>query len=138
MYNLIEEMIDEYLKGLVIEKRQMKTTKHANEFFVHDSYRADGRHRRSTPCATDPTLLYWALRVRMLEVREQATLASMRAGREPGESAGKRTATMRLWCSMGRTLLNVQMLVFNMGERELSWQIPHRVNVALIKGEGDI
>ncbi len=60
-------------------------------------------------------LVYWALLVRMQEVREQARLASARAGHTPGRSAGARTAPMRQWCSMGRTLLNIQLMVFGMG-----------------------
>ena len=60
-------------------------------------------------------LIYWALRVRMIEVKEQVALAALRRGHEPGASAGTRTVAMRKWCSMGRTLLNIKLLIFNMG-----------------------
>ena len=60
-------------------------------------------------------LLIWSLRVRMIEVKEDVALANARKGYQVSESAGDATKKMRQWCSMGRTLLNIKLLVFNMG-----------------------
>ena len=60
-------------------------------------------------------LIYWALGVRMIEVKEQVTSTNARKGQKVGISTGEGTVAMRQWCSMGKTLLNIKLLIFNMG-----------------------
>ena len=66
-------------------------------------------------------IIFWGLQVRMVEVREAATVA---AGRRPlashavSDRLGERSAQMKIWRAIGRSLLDVHLLVFNMGRSD--------------------
>ena len=63
-------------------------------------------------------LVYWGLRVRMYESRENACLAAQSRGQTPTAKTGLNTRNMRSWRALGRTLLDINMLVFNCGRSE--------------------
>jgi len=60
-------------------------------------------------------LVFWGIKARMLEAKEAASSAMRAEGKTPSEDTGLRTKRMEAWRSMGRMLLDIQMLVFNMG-----------------------
>ena len=63
-------------------------------------------------------LVYWGLRVRMYESRENACLAAQNRGQTPTAKTGMNTKNMRAWRALGRTLLDINLLVFNCGRSE--------------------
>ena len=63
-------------------------------------------------------LVYWGLRARMVEAVEQAKFTAERQGRCVTARIGERTAQMKLWRAMGRTLFDIRLLVFNLGRAD--------------------
>lgn len=74
-------------------------------------------------------IIYWGLQARMVEVREQATAAAEQQGHTITDRIGERCAQMKCWRSLGRALLSVQMLVFNMGRSD--FRAKHISTIAL-------
>lgn len=66
----------------------------------------------------------------MLEAREAASSAMRAQGKVPSADTGLRTKRMEAWRSMGRMLLDIQMLVFNMGRCD--FRRKHTVAYAMI------
>ena len=63
-------------------------------------------------------LVYWGLRVRMYESRENACLAAQSRGQTFTDKTGMNTRNMRAWRALGRTLLDINLLVFNCGRSD--------------------
>jgi hypothetical protein len=63
-------------------------------------------------------LVYWGIRVRMYELREQACLAVQARGGQPTAKTGMNTQKMKAWRALGRTLVDIQVLVFNCGRSD--------------------
>ena len=63
-------------------------------------------------------LVYWGLRARMVEAVEQAKFTAERQGHRVTARIGERTAQMKLWRAMGRTLFDIRLLVFNLGRAD--------------------
>ena len=67
-------------------------------------------------------LVFWGLQVRMVEVREAATVAAERRSLTShaviSDRIGERSAQMKIWRALGRSLLDVHLLVFNMGRSD--------------------
>ena len=63
-------------------------------------------------------LIYWGLRVRMYEARENACLAAIAKGSTPTARTGMNTKNMRAWRALGRTLVDINLLVFNCGRSD--------------------
>ena len=66
----------------------------------------------------------------MLEAREAACSAVRAKGKTPGENCGLRTKRMAAWRSMGRMLLDIGTLVFNLGRCD--FRNKHTVAYALM------
>ena len=65
-------------------------------------------------------IIYWAQQVRMVGVREQARINAQKpAFGGKSDRIGERTAQMRLWRAIGRSLFDMRMMVFNMGSLRL-------------------
>lgn len=75
-------------------------------------------------------LVYWGLRVRMYESRENACLAAQSRGQTPTERTGMNTRNMRAWRALGRTLLDLNLLVFNCGRSD--FRTKHVVSFTLM------
>ena len=63
-------------------------------------------------------LIYWGLRVRMYETRENACLTLQAQGGTPTPKTGMNTKKMQAWRALGRTLIDIDMLVFNCGRSD--------------------
>ena len=70
-------------------------------------------------------LIYWGLKIRICEAKEAARrIAAQRAereGRRPasgGHDAGNNSKQVRAWRALGRTLCDIQLLVFNIGRAD--------------------
>ena len=63
-------------------------------------------------------LIYWGLRVRMYETRENACLALQAQGGTPTRKTGMNLKKMLAWRALGRTLIDVDLLVFNCGRSD--------------------
>ena len=75
-------------------------------------------------------LVFWGIKARMIEAREAASGALRAQGKTPSADTGLRTKRMEAWRSMGRMLLDIQMLVFNMGRCD--FRRKHTVAYAMI------
>ena len=75
-------------------------------------------------------LVYWGLRARMIETVEQAKFAAESKGNRVTARIGERTAQMKLWRAMGRTLFDIRLLVFNLGRAD--FRSKHTTPIALI------
>ena len=75
-------------------------------------------------------LVYWGLRARMAEVAEQAKVTAERQGHRVTARLGERTAEMKLWRAMGRTLFDIKLLVFNLGRADFRGK--HTTPIALL------
>ena len=63
-------------------------------------------------------LIYWGIKVRMMETLGTAHEAVRKEGRRVTEDCGQRTKQMKMWRAMGRTLCDIHMLVFNIGRSD--------------------
>jgi len=63
-------------------------------------------------------LVYWGIRIRLDEAMENARLAALKSGRTPSADVGRMTKLVRAWRALGRTLCDIQMLVFNVGRAD--------------------
>ena len=66
-------------------------------------------------------LIYWGLKIRICEAKEAARIAAQRAGRRPasgGHDVGNNSKQVRAWRALGRTLCDIQLLVFNIGRAD--------------------
>ena len=78
-------------------------------------------------------IIYWALQVRMVGVREQARVNAERQKPASGgksDRIGERTAQMRLWRAIGRSMFDMRMMLFNMGRED--FRAKHTATNALI------
>ena len=78
-------------------------------------------------------IIYWSLQVRMVGVREQARVDAERKRPASGgksDRIGERTAQMRFWRAIGRSLFDMRMMVFNMGRSD--FRAKHTATNALI------
>ena len=75
-------------------------------------------------------LVYWGLRARMAEVAEQAKVTAERQGHRVTARLGERTAEMKFWRAMGRTLFDIKLLVFNLGRAD--FRAKHTTPIALL------
>ena len=60
-------------------------------------------------------LIYWGLKIRICEAKEAARIAAQRGGRRPasgGHDVGNNSKQVRAWRALGRTLCDIQLLVF--------------------------
>ena len=60
--------------------------------------------------------------IRICEAKEAARIAAQRGGRRPasgGHDAGNNSKQVRAWRALGRTLCDIQLLVFNIGRGDL-------------------
>ena len=64
------------------------------------------------------------------ETVEQAKFAAERQGHRVTARIGERTAQMKLWRAMGRTLFDIRLLVFNLGRAD--FRSKHVTHIALI------
>ena len=63
-------------------------------------------------------LIYWGLRIRICETMENARIAAERSGRVPSLHVGEKSKEARAWRALGRTLCDIQLLVFNIGRAD--------------------
>ena len=75
-------------------------------------------------------LVFWGIKARMLEAREAACSAVRAKGKTPGANCGLRTKRTAAWRSMGRMLLDIGILVFNLGRCD--FRNKHTVAYALM------
>ena len=75
-------------------------------------------------------LVFWGIKARMLEATEAACSAVRAEGKTPSAKCGLRTKRMAAWRAMGRTLLDIGMLVFNVGRCD--FRNKHTVSYALM------
>ena len=75
-------------------------------------------------------LVYWGLRARMVEAVEQAKFTAERQGHRVTARIGERTAQMKLWRAMGRTLFDIRLFVFNLGRAD--FRSKHTTPIALV------
>ena len=54
----------------------------------------------------------------MVEVAEQTRITAERQGHRATARVGERTAQMKFWRAMGRTLFDLRLLVFNLGRAD--------------------
>ena len=74
-------------------------------------------------------LVFWGIRTRILESREQACRAARGAGREPTARTGMRTKKMRQLRALGRLLLDIRLLVFNCGRCDIRMKHATAINL---------
>lgn len=75
-------------------------------------------------------LIYWGVRVRMMEALGTAHETVRKRGKTPTEDAGKRTKQMKMWRAIGRTLCDIHMLVFNIGRSD--FRTKHATPMAML------
>ena len=66
-------------------------------------------------------LIYWGLKIRICEAKEAARIEAQRGGRRPasgGHDVGNNNKQVRAWRALGRTLCDIQLLVFNIGRAD--------------------
>ena len=66
----------------------------------------------------------------MAEVAEQAKVTAERQGHRVTARLGERTAEMKFWRAMGRTLFDIKLLVFNLGRAD--FRAKHTTPIALL------
>ena len=74
-------------------------------------------------------LVYWGLRIRMYQTVEEARLAVTKQGKTPTQRTGLNTKQMKAWRSLGVSITDIRMLVFNMGRSD--FRRKHLVSYAL-------
>ena len=60
-------------------------------------------------------LTYWGLQARMQQSLESARVARVTQGKEITATTGLNTKEMKAWRSLGRAMLDIRVLVFNLG-----------------------
>lgn len=60
-------------------------------------------------------LTYWGLQARMQQSLESARVARVTQGKEITAKTGLNTKEMKAWRSLGRAMLDIRVLVFNLG-----------------------
>ena len=63
-------------------------------------------------------LVYWGLQARMVQSLENIRQRHVKEGKVPTALTGMRTKDMRAWRSLGRTILDIRLLVFNLGRND--------------------
>ena len=66
-------------------------------------------------------LIFWGLKIRICEAKEAARIAAQRGGRRPasgGHDVGNHSKQVCAWRALGRTLCDIQLLVFNIGRAD--------------------
>ena len=74
-------------------------------------------------------LIFWGLRIRMHQSIEESRLAVIKQGKEPTPRTGLNTKQMKAWRSLGSSITDIRMLVFNMGRCD--FRKKHLVSYAL-------
>ena len=74
-------------------------------------------------------LVYWGLRIRMYQTVEESRLAVTKQGKTPTQRTGLNTKEMKAWRSLGASITDIRMLVFNMGRSD--FRRKHLVSYAL-------
>ena len=62
--------------------------------------------------------LVWAIKIRMLEALQSAHLDAVAQGRVPTSSIGVKSKPMATLRAVGRSMMSVHVLVFNMGKSD--------------------
>ena len=60
-------------------------------------------------------LTYWGLQARMQQSLESARVARVTNGKEITAKTGVNTKEMKAWRSLGRAMLDIRVLIFNLG-----------------------
>ena len=60
-------------------------------------------------------LTYWGLQARMQQCLESARVARVTTGKEVTAKTGVNTKEMKAWRSLGRAMLDIRVLIFNLG-----------------------
>ena len=60
-------------------------------------------------------LTYWGLQARMQQSLESARIARATKGKEVTAKTGVNTKDMKAWRSLGRAMLDIRVLIFNLG-----------------------
>ncbi len=63
-------------------------------------------------------VMYWSIRVRMQEVIENARHDAEKAGHAPSDKLGQNSKPMKSLRALGRTLVDINLLVFNLGRAD--------------------
>ncbi len=63
-------------------------------------------------------VIYWSIRVRMQEVIQNARHDAERAGHAPSDKLGQNSKPMKSLLALGRALVDINLLVFNMGRAD--------------------
>ena len=83
--------------------------------------RADGtrkavyQNKARATCFDNFGLTYWGLQARMQQSLESARVARVTQGKEITATTGLNTKDMKAWRSLGRAMLDIRVLVFNLG-----------------------
>ena len=76
-------------------------------------------------------LTYWGLQARMQQSLESARVARETKGKQITAKTGVNTKEMKAWRSLGRAMLDIRVLIFNLGRvdyRKNIW-LPTHLNV---------
>ena len=60
-------------------------------------------------------ITYWGLQARMQQSLENALVARRTNGKEVTAKTGVHTKDMKAWRSLGRAMLDIRVLIFNLG-----------------------
>ena len=63
-------------------------------------------------------LIFWGIQARMIQTLENCRQALLKQGQTISINTGLRTQEMRSWRSLGRAMLDVRILVFNLGRAD--------------------
>lgn len=77
-------------------------------------------------------LTYWGLQARMQQCLESARVARVTKGKEVTAKTGVNTKEMKAWRSLGRAMLDIRVLIFNLGRvdyRKKNIWLPTHLNV---------
>ena len=83
--------------------------------------RADGtrkavyQHKARATLFDNFGLTYWGLQARMQQSLESARVARVTQGKEITAKTGLNTKEMKAWRSLGRAMLDIRVIVFNLG-----------------------
>ena len=77
-----------------------------------------GNRIQETPFFKIYGLNFWGIQARMHQSLENVREACTKQGRDVTAKTGMRTKEMRAWRSLGRAMLDIHMLVFNLGRSD--------------------
>ena len=68
-------------------------------------------------------LVYWGLQARMVQTLENIHQQHIKNGKQVTAKTGLLTKEMRAWRSLGRTMQDIRLLVFNLGRTDFRKKI---------------